>query len=118
MKRILLHIIVLTCAAAALHLHVVDAVAQPPTYRIVGNRVLSDNDVITVLRTAGWKPGGDPRLLAPLSEAYYQRGHLLARISVESALFDTTAVLVIDEGDVIALSGPVPYSWGYGAPVV
>ncbi len=25
---------------------------------------------------------------------------------------------VIDEGDVIAISGPVPYSWGYGAPVV
>ncbi len=25
---------------------------------------------------------------------------------------------VLDEGDVIALSGPVPYSWGYGAPVV
>ena len=24
----------------------------------------------------------------------------------------------IDDGDVIALSGPVPYSWGYGAPVV
>ena len=23
-----------------------------------------------------------------------------------------------EEGDVIALSGPVPYSWGYGAPVV
>ena len=23
-----------------------------------------------------------------------------------------------DAGDVIALSGPVPYSWGYGAPVV
>ena len=22
------------------------------------------------------------------------------------------------EGDVIALSGPIPYSWGYGAPVV
>jgi len=22
------------------------------------------------------------------------------------------------DGDVIALSGPVPYSWGYGAPVV
>jgi len=25
---------------------------------------------------------------------------------------------VLDEGDVVALSGPVPYSWGYGAPVV
>jgi hypothetical protein len=24
----------------------------------------------------------------------------------------------LDEGDVIALSGPVPYSWGYGAPIV
>lgn len=24
----------------------------------------------------------------------------------------------IDDGDVIAFSGPVPYSWGYGAPVV
>ena len=23
-----------------------------------------------------------------------------------------------EPGDVIALSGPVPYSWGYGAPVV
>ncbi len=24
----------------------------------------------------------------------------------------------LDDGDVIALSGPVPYSWGYGSPVV
>ena len=24
----------------------------------------------------------------------------------------------IQDGDVVALSGPVPYSWGYGAPVV
>jgi hypothetical protein len=24
----------------------------------------------------------------------------------------------IDDGDVVALSGPVPYSWGYGSPVV
>ncbi len=25
---------------------------------------------------------------------------------------------LIEEGDVVALSGPVPYSYGYGAPVV
>ncbi len=25
---------------------------------------------------------------------------------------------VLEDGDVIAFSGPVPYSWGYGAPVV
>lgn len=24
----------------------------------------------------------------------------------------------LQDGDVVALSGPVPYSWGYGAPVV
>ena len=26
--------------------------------------------------------------------------------------------VVLDDGDVIAFSGPVPYSYGYGAPVV
>lgn len=26
--------------------------------------------------------------------------------------------IVVDDGDVIAFSGPVPYSYGYGAPVV
>ncbi len=25
---------------------------------------------------------------------------------------------VVEDGDAIALSGPVPFSWGYGAPVV
>ncbi len=24
----------------------------------------------------------------------------------------------LDDGDIVALSGPIPYSWGYGAPVV
>lgn len=24
----------------------------------------------------------------------------------------------VEDGDVVALSGPVPYSWGYGSPVV
>jgi len=26
--------------------------------------------------------------------------------------------VVLDEGDVVAFSGPVPFSWGYGAPIV
>lgn len=25
---------------------------------------------------------------------------------------------VLEDGDAIAFSGPVPYSWGYGAPIV
>lgn len=25
---------------------------------------------------------------------------------------------VLDDGDVVAFSGPVPYSWAYGAPIV
>ena len=24
----------------------------------------------------------------------------------------------VEDGDVVAFSGPVPYSWGYGAPVI
>lgn len=35
--------------------------------------------------------------------------------SLYSALNTEKAV---DDGDVIALSGPVPYSWAYGSPVV
>jgi hypothetical protein len=31
---------------------------------------------------------------------------------------DLNTERTIDEGDTIALSGPVPYSWGYGSPVV
>ncbi len=31
---------------------------------------------------------------------------------------DLNTERTIDEGDVVAFSGPVPYSWGYGSPVV
>jgi hypothetical protein len=31
---------------------------------------------------------------------------------------EINADTVLDEGDVIAFSGPVPYSYGYGAPIV
>jgi hypothetical protein len=31
---------------------------------------------------------------------------------------DLNTEKVVDDGDVIAFSGPVPYSWGYGSPVV
>ena len=34
----------------------------------------------------------------------------------QGGVVNTDAVL--DDGDVIAFSGPVPYSYGYGAPVV
>ena len=33
-------------------------------------------------------------------------------------LLSLPAGSTIDDGDVVALSGPVPYSWGYGSPVV
>ena len=33
-------------------------------------------------------------------------------------LGDIRTTYVIEDGDVIALSGPVPYSYGYGAPIV
>jgi len=31
---------------------------------------------------------------------------------------DLNTERTVDDGDVVALSGPVPYSWGYGSPVV
>lgn len=31
---------------------------------------------------------------------------------------EINANTVLDDGDVIAFSGPVPYSYGYGAPIV
>lgn len=34
----------------------------------------------------------------------------------EAGQVNTEAAL--EDGDVIAFSGPVPYSWGYGAPIV
>lgn len=40
---------------------------------------------------------------------------------ITPGLYEAGAVnenAVIDDGDVIALSGPVPYSYGFGAPVV
>lgn len=42
----------------------------------------------------------------------FRNGKPLGRGLAEAA--DT----VLQDGDVIALSGPVPFSWGYGAPVV
>lgn len=37
-------------------------------------------------------------------------------IATEPGVLDLSRQL--EEGDTLALSGPVPYSWGYGAPVV
>ena len=31
---------------------------------------------------------------------------------------DLNTERTVDDGDVVAFSGPVPYSWGYGSPVV
>ena len=36
----------------------------------------------------------------------------------QSLYADLNTERTINEGDVVALSGPVPYSWGYGSPVV
>ena len=56
------------------------------------------------------------RLAVPASEVYLvlRNGRDITR----SLYTGVNTEAVIDDGDVIALSGPVPYSWGYGAPVV
>lgn len=56
------------------------------------------------------------RLAVPANEVYLV---LRNGRDVTRSLYDElNTEAVIDDGDVIALSGPVPYSWGYGAPIV
>lgn len=37
---------------------------------------------------------------------------------ITPSLGDVRTTYEIEDGDVVALSGPVPYSWAYGAPIV
>ena len=57
------------------------------------------------------------RLNLPLDQVYLVlRNGRDVTAGLVGAGVNTNAV--IDDGDVVALSGPVPYSFGYGAPVV
>lgn len=54
----------------------------------------------------------------PLRDIYvvFRNGHNLLRNRGHGIEIDTGHGL--EHGDVLAFSGPVPFSWGYGAPVV
>jgi len=78
--------------------------AQPANFRVEGNRALSDNEVIRILRTAGWSPGRGPAGLVALQEAYYREGYFLATVSVGREPLDTTTVVVVDEGEVARIA--------------
>jgi hypothetical protein len=54
----------------------------------------------------------------PLRDVYvvFRNGHNLLRNRGRRIEIETGDRL--EHGDVLALSGPVPFSWGYGAPVV
>lgn len=66
---------------------------------------------------AGSTVGDVIRLLAiPVREVFLVLRN--GRDVTPSLYAEINTETVIDEGDVIALSGPVPYSWGYGSPVV
>lgn len=56
------------------------------------------------------------RLALPPAEVFLV---LVNGRDVTRRLFDPVNVhRGLEDGDVVALSGPVPFSWGYGAPVV
>ena len=57
-------------------------------------------------------------LKLPISEVFivFRNGRDVSPGRYERGNVNTEAAL--DDGDIIALSGPVPYSYGYGAPVV
>ncbi len=58
------------------------------------------------------------RFRLPLPEIFLvlKNGRDITPGLYQGGVVNTDAVL--DEGDVVAFSGPVPYSYGYGAPVV
>lgn len=58
------------------------------------------------------------RLRLPVDEVFLvlRNGRDVSPGLYAAGRIDRTAAL--DEGDVLAFSGPVPYSFGYGAPVV
>ncbi len=56
------------------------------------------------------------RLDLPASEVFLALRN--GRDITPSLHSDLNTEKAVDDGDVIALSGPVPYSWGYGSPVV
>lgn len=80
------------------------------------------------------EPGSGPRLRDLTLAVGATLGDLVHQLDIkESALFivwangrDVTKRLgdsinldyILIDGDEIALSGPIPYSWGYGSPVV
>jgi len=44
--------------------------------------------------------------------------HAPPHVALMHAPGEDHAVQVADHGDVIAISGAVPYSWGFGSPIV
>ncbi len=81
-------------------------------------RLPGAGDMLTHAPLPARRTGGDlMRLLAvPVGEVYLVLCN--GRDITRSLHTEINTESVIDDGDVIALSGPVPYSWGYGAPVV
>lgn len=77
----------------------------------------ADGPVVSLALPAGSSVGDIlQRLSIPADRVYLalRNGRDITR-GLHAPINTDTA---LDEGDVIAFSGPVPYSWGYGSPVV
>lgn len=105
---------------------------------LVGGIGHNSGDVVVAVRAKLFnsviEPGSGPRLRDLTFAAGSTLADLVHELGVkESAIFiawangrDVTKRLgdninleyVLTDGDEIALSGPIPYSWGYGSPVV
>lgn len=114
-----------------------DTVIEPTDGQLGGIGHNSGDVVVTVrakLFNSVIPPGSGPRLHDLTFAIGATLGDLVQELGIkESAIFiawangrDVTKRLgdhinleyVLTDGDEIALSGPIPYSWGYGSPVV
>jgi outer membrane protein assembly factor BamA len=89
MRRISAYVTVLVLLASS------SIASSPPRleYRVEGNRALSENRILSILRTA---PEG--RRIHALQEAYLQEGFLRARIEVGHSPVDSTTIVSVYEG--------------------
>ena len=81
-------------------------------------RFAGDSGMIRRLRLPAGSTIGDAvkEINVPLDKIYLAMRN--GRDVTPSLHTDINLEAVLDDGDIVALSGPVPYSWGYGAPVV
>ncbi|NIO55733.1 MAG: BamA/TamA family outer membrane protein [Candidatus Latescibacteria bacterium] len=64
---------------------------------VEGNRAFSEEQIVSLLRNAGWRSGDKDRAIETLQAVYFSEGYLFSIIHLEKR--DAVDVVIIDEGE-------------------